>query len=109
MAKKNPGIARIARKICLVQKLMSARIVAFAEETGVTHAIIGPESPLEAGVVDLVSAADVACVGPTRAAARIETDKAFCRDLMAHHHIGGNPAYRVFHDTCRSDHICQGP
>jgi len=99
MARKNPGIARIAKKICLAQETDIARIVAFAGETGVTHAFIGPEAPLEAGVVDRLSAAGVACVGPTKAAARVETDKAFCRDLMTRHHIGGNPAYRVFHDT----------
>ncbi len=40
-----------------------------------------------------------ACVGPTRAAARIETDKAFCRELMEHHHIDGCPKYRIFHDS----------
>jgi phosphoribosylamine--glycine ligase len=99
MARKNPGIARIAKKVCLTKETDLARIVAFAGETGITHAFIGPEAPLEAGVVDRLSAAGVACVGPTKAAARIETDKAFCRDLMTHHHIGGNPAYRVFHDT----------
>jgi phosphoribosylamine--glycine ligase len=98
MAKKNPGISRIAKKICVAKETDIARILAFAEETGVTHAFIGPEAPLEAGVVDRLSAAGVACVGPTKAAARIETDKAFCRDLMTHHHIDGNPAYRVFHD-----------
>ena len=102
MARKNPGIARIARKICLTKEIDLARITAFARETGVTHAIIGPEAPLEAGVVDELAAAGVACVGPTKAAARIETDKAFCRDLMTHHHISGNPAYRVFHDTAEA-------
>ncbi|MGA9086762.1 MAG: phosphoribosylamine--glycine ligase [Methanoregula sp.] len=102
MARKNPGIARIARKICVTHETDLARITAFAEETGITHAVIGPEAPLEAGVVDVLTAAGVACVGPTRMAARIETDKAFCRDLMTHHHIGGNPAYRVFHDTAEA-------
>jgi phosphoribosylamine--glycine ligase len=99
MAKKNPGIARLAKKICVAKETDLSRILAFAGETGVTHAFIGPEAPLEAGVVDRLSAAGVACVGPTKSAARIETDKAFCRDLMTHHHIGGNAAYRVFHDT----------
>ena len=83
-------------------KQISPGSTAFAEETGITHAVIGPEAPLEAGVVDVLTAAGVACVGPTRMAARIETDKAFCRDLMTHHHIGGNPAYRVFHDTAEA-------
>jgi len=99
MARKNPGIARIAKKVCISKETDLTRIITFAKEAGVTHAFIGPEAPLEAGVVDHLSAEGVACVGPTKAAARIETDKAFCRDLMTHHHIGGNPAYRVFHDV----------
>ena len=102
MARKNPGIARIAKKICVAKETDLARITAFAGETGVTHAVIGPEAPLEAGVVDELATAGVACVGPTKTAARIETDKAFCRDLMTRHHISGNPAYRVFHDTAEA-------
>jgi len=99
MAKKNPGIARLAKKTCLCKETDLEKVLAFARETGVSHAFIGPEAPLEAGIVDRLEAAGVATVGPTRAAARIETDKAFCRNLMTHHNIGGNPAYRVFHDT----------
>jgi phosphoribosylamine--glycine ligase len=98
MARKNPGIASIAKEIFLAPETDLARIVAFAQKTGITHAFIGPEAPLEAGVVDQLSAIGVSCVGPTKTAARIETDKAFCRDLMTHHKIGGNPHYRVFHD-----------
>ena len=99
MAKPNPGIARLAREICLCKETEVARIVAFAQKNGTDYAFIGPEAPLEAGIVDQLEAAGIACVGPTRAAARLETDKAFCRELMAHHHIDGCPAYRVFHDT----------
>jgi len=98
MAKSNPGIARLARKVCLCRETDVRRIVAFARETGVTHAVIGPEAPLEAGIVDQLEAAGVSCVGPSRAAARIETDKAFCRELMDSYHIEGNPQYRVFSD-----------
>jgi phosphoribosylamine---glycine ligase len=99
MAKKNPGIARIARECCIARETDLEKVAAFAKKTSVTHAVIGPESPLEAGIVDRLEKDGVACVGPTRAAARIETDKAFCRNLMAEHHISGNPEYRVFHDA----------
>ncbi|MGB8892216.1 MAG: phosphoribosylamine--glycine ligase, partial [Methanoregula sp.] len=99
MSKKNPGIARLAKEMCLVPETDLTRIEAFAAKTGVTHAIIGPEAPLEAGVVDRLSASGIECVGPTKNAARIETDKAFCRNLMTHYNIGGNPDYRVYHDT----------
>lgn len=99
MAKKNPGIAKLAKKISLCKETDIPKVLLFAKENGVTHAFIGPEAPLEAGIVDKLDAAGIAAVGPTQAAARIETDKAFCRNLMTHHNIGGNPAYRVFHDT----------
>ena len=99
MAKKNPGIARIAKECCIARETDLEKVSAFAKKTGVTHAVIGPESPLEAGIVDRLEKEGIACVGPTKAAARIETDKAFCRNLMAHHKIGGNPEYRVFHDA----------
>jgi len=98
MAKPNPGIARLARKVCLCKETDVPRIAAFARENNVTHAVIGPEAPLEAGIVDQLETTGVSCVGPGRAAARIETDKAFCRELMDSHHIEGSPQYRVFSD-----------
>jgi len=98
MAKRNPGIAGLSKKILLAKETDVARIVAFAKETGAEYAFIGPESPLEAGIVDSLETAGIACVGPTRAAARLETDKAFCRDLMERQAIEGCPKYRVFYD-----------
>ncbi|GAB6286053.1 MAG: phosphoribosylamine--glycine ligase [Methanoregula sp.] len=102
MAKKNPGIAAIARKVCIASETDVSRVVAFAHETGSEYAFIGPEAPLEAGIVDHLEAAGVACVGPTQAAASLETDKAFCRELMAEHRIAGCPAYRIFHDAAEA-------
>ncbi len=43
--------------------------------------VIGPEAPLAAGVVDQLTADGVVAFGPTAAAARIESSKAFCRDV----------------------------
>ena len=65
---------------------------------GVQCAIIGPEAPLEAGIADALEELEIACVGPTREAARLETDKGFCRAMMERHGIAGCPKYRVFHD-----------
>jgi phosphoribosylamine--glycine ligase len=99
MAKRNPGISRIAEKVLLHKETDTQRVVAFAKECGIDYAVIGPEGPLEAGVVDALEAAGIPCVGPTRAAARLETDKAFCRELMHKNRIPGCPEYRVFSDT----------
>jgi len=46
--------------------------------------IVGPEAPLAAGVADEVRAAGVAVFGPTRELARLESSKAFTRELAAH-------------------------
>ena len=102
MAQPNPGIIRLAKNTCLCKETDVSRIVAFAKETGTEYAFIGPEAPLEAGIVDRLEKAGILCVGPTRAAARIETDKAFCREMMAQHHIGGCPEYRVFHNSAEA-------
>ncbi len=52
MGKRNYGIARIARDFRLYQETDVSRIVSYADETGVDYAFIGPEAPLEAGIVD---------------------------------------------------------
>ena len=99
MARKNPGIARLAKGILLGKETDAKKARDFAMREGVEYAIVGPEAPLEVGIVDLLEEAGIPCAGPTRAAARLETDKAFCRDMMAAHGIAGCPRYRVFHDT----------
>jgi len=96
MGNRNPGISRLAREVKLCRETDISRIMSFAQKTGVGYAFIGPEAPLEAGIVDELESAGIACVGPTRAAARIETDKAFCRDMMEFNRIDGCPKYRVF-------------
>ena len=102
MAQPNPGIVRLAKNTFLCKETDVSRVVAFAKETGTEYAFIGPEAPLEAGIVDRLEKAGILCVGPTRAAARIETDKAFCREMMAYHHIEGCPEYRVFHNSAEA-------
>ncbi|MCX6684983.1 MAG: phosphoribosylamine--glycine ligase [Methanoregula sp.] len=97
MAKQNPGISRIAKGVRLCRETDIPRIISYTQETGVEYAFIGPEAPLEAGIVDQLESVGIGCVGPTRAAARIETDKAFCRGMMEQHTIDGCPKYRVFH------------
>jgi phosphoribosylamine--glycine ligase len=108
MARRNPGIARLAKGIHLGRETDAKKVRDFAVKEGIDHAIIGPEAPLEAGVVDLLEESGIPCAGPTRAAARLETDKAFCRDLMAVHGIAGCPRYRVFHDPGEAASFIEG-
>jgi phosphoribosylamine--glycine ligase len=98
MARRNPGIARLAAGIGIRKETDTAGVVAYATAQGIDRAIIGPEAPLDAGVVDALEGAGIPTAGPRFAAARLETDKAFCRDLMQSHGIRGCPFYRVFRD-----------
>ena len=98
MARLNPGISALCRGVRLCRETDTSRIVAYARESGAEYAFVGPEAPLEAGIVDLLEDMNIHCVGPTQAAARIETDKAYCRDMMELHNIDGCPKYRVFHN-----------
>lgn len=78
----NPGIARVAECVALgVDSIQALR--AFAEERVVQLTIVGPEGPLAAGIVDEFRKAKLPIVGPHKAAARIESSKAFSKDLMA--------------------------
>lgn len=96
MSRKNPGIVALAEKILLAKETNVPEIVSFARTNGIDHAVIGPEAPLEAGIVDSLEEIGIGCVGPNRLAARLETDKGFCRDLMKEHGIAGCPLYRIF-------------
>ena len=55
----------------------------FAQKEGINLAVIGPEAPLAAGLADTLRGAGIAVVGPTAAAARLESSKAFAKDFMA--------------------------
>ena len=67
-------------------------LAAFARDRGVGLTVVGPEKPLPLGVVDRFRAAGLPVFGPTRAAARIETSKAWARDFMRRYGVP-HPAY----------------
>lgn len=97
MKRMNPGIAELAQEILITPETNPETIKDFCLKHQVQFACIGPEAPLEAGVVDTLTMAGIRCVGPSKRAAKIETDKAFCRNLMKKYHIEGLPEYYIFH------------
>jgi phosphoribosylamine--glycine ligase len=64
-----------------VDPLDPAAVVLAARRFAAELVVIGPETPLEAGVGDALTEAGFAVFGPTAAAARIESSKAFCREI----------------------------
>ena len=82
----NPGIAAIAR--CLAADVTKpAELLAVASREAGDLTVVGPEIPLSFGVADLFAAKGRAIVGPTRAAAQLESSKAFAKDFMARHGV----------------------
>ena len=71
-------------------------ITGFAAENKIEFAVIGPEDPLNNGVVDALSKIDIPSVGPTKSLARLETSKSFTRNLVSKYNIPGNPQFKVF-------------
>ncbi len=59
----------------------------FAATEKIALTVVGPEAPLAAGVVDEFRAKGLRIFGPTRAAAQLESSKAFSKAFMARHHI----------------------
>ena len=66
-----------------VDALDGQAVAALASEIGADLVVIGPETPLVAGVADAVRAAGIACFGPSEEAARLEGSKQFAKDVMA--------------------------
>jgi phosphoribosylamine--glycine ligase len=96
---RNPGIARLAKGVETLDTTNRSAVVTYAEEVGATIAVIGPETPLEAGIADTLNDAGVFAFGPTAESARIETDKAYQRRFMREHDVPGCPEFETFDDT----------
>ncbi len=69
----------------------------WAQEEKVGLTVVGPEAPLAAGVVDEFRAHGLKIFGPTRAAAQLESSKAFSKAFMKRHGIP-TAAYETFTD-----------
>ena len=92
----NPGISAIAR-IVAVDLSQPDQLFALAEHEDVDFTVVGPELPLSVGVADRFAKGGRLLFGPTAAAARLESSKAFAKAFMARH---GVPTARF--RTCES-------
>ncbi|WP_427912238.1 phosphoribosylamine--glycine ligase [Ramlibacter sp. MMS24-I3-19] len=69
----------------------------WAQAEKIALTVVGPEAPLAAGVVDEFRAHGMRIFGPTKAAAQLESSKAFSKDFMQRHGIP-TAAYQTFSD-----------
>ena len=76
----NPGIGTLAEAVP-IGSLDIAAIVAFARANSVDLVVPGPEAPLVAGLADALGVAGIRCAGPVQAAARLEGEKSFAKEI----------------------------
>jgi len=92
VAPGNPGMADLAECIDIRvdtpvserEKLTSEieRLIVFAKERQIALTVVGPDDALAGGIVDRFRAENLRIFGPTESAARIESSKAFAKELM---------------------------
>lgn len=81
IAPGNAGTAQCGENIAIKDNDVGA-LVDFARAKRVGLVIVGPEDPLADGVVDAMEAAGIKAFGPSGAAAQLEADKAFAKQMM---------------------------
>ena len=102
----NAGMASCAR-LAAVDPADPDALLALADRERIDLTVVGPELPLDRGVVDRFRAAGRAIFGPVRAAAQLECSKAFAKDFMARHGIP-TARYRVCSSASDARAIVRG-
>src|SRR6266511_3900461 len=77
----NAGTGALAETVPL-RETDAAGLVAFARQNRIDLVVIGPEAPLAQGLADALEDAGLKVFGPRKAAAEIESSKAFAKTLM---------------------------
>lgn len=77
----NPGTAEVAENVA-IDPMDFRKIVDFCKKNAIGLVVVGPEDPLAGGIVDALEKEGIRAFGPTKAAAQLEADKWFAKELM---------------------------
>ncbi len=98
----NPGIKQMSEDFLQEKETNVEQVVNFAKEKNIEIVIVGPEAPLEAGLVNLLNENGIKACSPTKEAARIETDKEWMRNLLKKYNIPGQLRCETFTDSAKA-------
>ena len=101
----NPGIARHAECAAIRDDKIDD-LVALARRESADLVVVGPELPLSLGLADRVREAGLAVFGPSQAAARLESSKAFSKDLMERYGIP-TARFKIFQEAAAARRFCR--
>ena len=96
MSNLNPAIKNMSADFLQEKETNVEKVVAWAKDKQIDIALVGPEAPLEKGLVNLFESEGISACAPTREAARIETDKEWMRNLLKKHKIPGQLKCETF-------------
>jgi len=96
MSRINPGIKKISARYEIGDLFNNKRIVNFAQTIKADFAVIGPENPLENGIVEALEQIGVESASPNRKMSKLEWSKVYTRELMRKHKIMAFPEFYVF-------------
>ncbi|TMB58241.1 MAG: phosphoribosylamine--glycine ligase [Chloroflexi bacterium] len=82
IAPGNGGTPAVATTIADLPITDPAAVARHAARERYDLVVIGPEAPLAAGVADALAAASVPVFGPSQGAARLESSKAFAKEML---------------------------
>ncbi len=100
IAPGNPGTAKCGENIDIKADDYD-KLISFARDNKIGLAVVGPEDPLAAGIVDRFEKAGMKAFGPSGAAAQLEADKAFAKQIMKANAIptAESRTFDNFHDA----------
>jgi phosphoribosylamine--glycine ligase len=101
----NPGIARHATCVPVRDDAVDD-LLALALRERVDLTVVGPERPLALGLTDRFRAAGLRVFGPSASAARLESSKAFAKELMARHGVP-TARFAVFREVGPARAFCR--
>ena len=98
----NPGSAAVGECVDIAADDI-AGLLKFAKAEAVGLTVVGPEQPLVDGIVDVFRAEGLRIFGPSKAAARAEGSKAWCKAVMMHSSVPTGE-YRAFESAADALH-----
>ena len=96
VAPGNGGTRQVAENVSIEATDIEG-LIQFAEENKIGLTVVGPDDPLALGVVDAFHSRGLRIFGPTRAAAEIESSKAFAKNLMSEANIP-TATFKIFNE-----------
>ena len=79
----SPAIDPLGQRLDIASDACWEDLARYAKSAGIDFVVVGPEQPLEGGFADACRLLSLPCFGPEAAAARLESSKAFSKDIMA--------------------------